>query len=68
MERAKSCVEPDLENMVVEGWVEFDYLPKTGAVGERYDKAYCCGTISNCSLILMAKWHPSIHSELSYTK
>jgi len=28
-------MEPDLENMVVEGWVEFGSLPKTDAVRER---------------------------------
>ena len=62
MERAKSCMEPDLENMVVEGWVEFGSLPKTDAVRETYEKARCA--ISICFIILMARWHPSFDPEL----
>jgi len=46
-------MEPDLENMVVEGWVEFGSLPKADAVRESYDKARCA--VSNCSFILMAR-------------
>jgi uncharacterized protein YqcC (DUF446 family) len=52
MDKAKSCMEPDLENMVVEGWVQFGFLPKMDAVRESCDKARCA--ISNCSFILMA--------------
>jgi hypothetical protein len=46
-------MEPNLENLVVGGWVEFGSLPKTDAVQEKCDKAHCCGAVSNRSFILI---------------
>jgi hypothetical protein len=59
----------DLENMVVEGWLEFSYSPKTAAECRKCDKVHYQSPGSNCYSIFLPsvdKQHSSNAADLQY--
>lgn len=54
-----------MENMLVEGWLEFGSSPKTAILCERFDNARCHGARTNCFSTFQLNGRSFVHIFIS---